>query len=249
MTDGIACSDSERYVVDFKYRRYVHPLNTGSELRNAGNTLNLATVPELAYEGTVVSVVDRQDVGSIPVFHTRVSREQADYIDLHFTDANPPWRSPDLWVDWLGNGTETYPVGSPYAQGDKVRFPRSGTEPHHLVARVHNQGTVQALDVEVRFYIWEPAGSGDKGQFRFLDNHIIPSVPAGGFELADGQWNVGPASNAHQCVLAQISDWTIPSAPGGGSGSRVRGDDGPVAPQQQGAEEHHRLRGQDRQPL
>jgi hypothetical protein len=217
VTDGIACSDPERYVVDFKYRRYAHPLNTGSELRGPGDSFDLATAPELAYEGTVVSVVARQDVGAIPVLHTRVQREQKDYIDLQFTDANPPWRSPDVWVDWSGNGQESYPVGSPYDQGDTVRFPASGIEPHRLVARVHNRGTVQALDVTVRFYIWEPAGCGDKGRFRFLDDHIIPSVAAGSFELADGQWAVSPANNRHQCVLAQVSDWTIPQAPGGGT--------------------------------
>jgi hypothetical protein len=216
ITDGIACSDPERYVVDFKYRRYAHPLNTGSELRVVGNSFDLATAPELPYEGTVVSVEGRQDVGLIPVLRTRVVRRPADFIDLHFTDANPPWRTPDLWVDWLGDGPTTYPEGEPYHQGDMVRFPRSGTEPHRLVARVWNKGTVAALDVNVRFYIQEPAGAGDRSEYVFLDNHVIPSVAAGSYELADGQWHVGPHNNRHQCALAQIADWTIPQAGTGG---------------------------------
>ncbi|MBZ9644752.1 hypothetical protein [Streptomyces sp. PSKA30] len=218
VSDGIACSDPERYVVDSKYRRYVHPLNVGSELDTAGEAFDLATAPELAHEGTVVRVVARQDVrgGTIPVLHTRVERVQADFIDLHFTDANPPWRNPDVWIDWPGNGRESYPVGTPYEQGDKVRFRKSGTEPHLIVARVHNKGTVAALNVNVRFYIWEPAGCGDKGKFCFIDNQVLPSVDANSFALAEGRWPVTAANNAHQCLLVQISDWEIPQAPGGG---------------------------------
>lgn len=193
-------------------------MNVGSELDNPGEAFNLATAPELTHEGTVVRVVARQSVrsNSIPVLLARVERAQADFIDLHFTDANPPWRNPDVWIDWPPNGRETYPVGSPYEQGDKVRFPQSGTERHLIVARVHNRGTVDALNVEVRFSIWEPPGSGDKGEFRLIDSQIIPSVSADSFALAEGRWDVTAANNAHQCLLVQISDWDIPQAPGGG---------------------------------
>jgi hypothetical protein len=216
VTDGIACSDPERYVVDFKYRRYAHPLNLGSELVDPGDAFDLATAPELAHEGTVVRVVGRQDVRGIPVLRARVERAAADFIDLHFTDTNPPWRNPDLWVDWPVNGRENRPPGTPYDQGDKVRYPQTGSEQHLIVARVHNKGTVEALNVDVRFYLWEPAGAGDRGEFRFLDSSVIPSVGAGAFALTEGRWNVTAANNAHQCLLAQIHDWDIPQAPGGG---------------------------------
>ena len=216
VTDAIACSDPTRYVVDFKYRRFVHPLNLGTELDTVGDTLDLSTVPELTYEGTRVTVVARQDVGGVPVLRTRIDRDTADFIDLKFTDANPPWQCPDIWVDWLGNGPTTYPDGSPYDQGEAVRFPKTGTEPHRIVARVHNGGTVDALNVDVRFYLCEPSGAGDQGQFRFLGNSVLGSVAKGTFALADVPWNVSSANTEHQCVLAQIADWDIPQQAGGG---------------------------------
>ena len=38
--------------------------------------------------------------GSIPVWRVAVEREQAEFIDLHFQDHVPSWKSPDIWVDW-----------------------------------------------------------------------------------------------------------------------------------------------------
>ena len=221
ISDVIDCADSDRYVVNYKYRRYAHPLNINplnsrSDLDSDGDSFDLAAAPELPHEGITVAIVERRMVGGMPVFHTRIEREQADFIDLHFMDPSPPWRSPDLWVNWPGNGDETYPVGSPYDQGEAVRFPLSGTEPHEIVARVHNKGTVQALNVDVRFYIWEPAGAGDRGEFTFLDSDLISVVDAADFELAKGLWDVTPSTNAHRCILAQIHDWDIPTLPGGG---------------------------------
>jgi hypothetical protein len=146
-----------------------------------------------------------------------VTRDRAHFIDPKFTDADPPWRCPDIWIDWLGNGRETYPDGSPYGQGDAVRFPNSGTEPHRIVARVHNGGDVDALNVDVRFYLCEPAGAGDQGQFRLLGNMVINSVGAGSTAQAEVPWDVSSANTRHQCVLAQIADWDIPQASGGGT--------------------------------
>ena len=117
VSDGIECSDPQRYVVDFKYRRFVHPLGDGTELDAVNEVFDLAKAPELAQAGSVVRLLGRQDVDGIPVLHAKVEHSPKDSIDLCFTDTNPPWHSTDLWVDWPGDMQRLNPPdGEPYDQ-------------------------------------------------------------------------------------------------------------------------------------
>jgi hypothetical protein len=154
--------------------------------------------------------------GTIPIARVRVTREAAEFIDLFFQDNVPSWRSPDIWVDWPGDNPDpnvprTYPEGTPTDQGETVRFPGTGVEPHFLVVRPHNAGNVRAEDVKVRWFICDPPGAGDDGRWVQRDTKTLPQVDGGTWDIAPFTWNVDPATNDHQCIRAEIIDWTIPA--------------------------------------
>jgi hypothetical protein len=211
--------------VDNKYRRHVHRLNNGDELMNDGDRFDLASVGELPQRGITVEVKNVHDVPhgdtNIRVFRVEVVRERASYVDLYFTDTTPTWRNPDLWVDWAGDNDPprddpenhfVFPEGEPLHQGETVRYPEDGTELHWLVARVHNGGDVAAQNVEVRFYIAQPPGTGDK-DFDFHDRATINEVPPQSWATVAVPWRVNAANHRHQCLRAEISDWQIPEDP------------------------------------
>ena len=219
--------DDTRYAVDGKYRRKVQRLNTGSDLVKKGDSFDFASAPALQAAGVSVTILDVVGVprpaGVVQVFHVRVDRQAADFIDLAFTQRTPNYMCPDVWVDWAGDNPapqdnpanhDTYPAGTPLNQGDDVRVPPSGTELHWAVARVWNLGTIQALNVKVILYKSDPPGSGDRGQFdQFGSDHIKQVDPQQSVDLPIA-WKVGPNDSGHTCILAEIADWTVPDRPG-----------------------------------
>ena len=128
----------------------------------------------------------------------------------------PSYRSPDIWVDWPGDNPDptiprTYPEGTPTDQGEAVRFPASGVEPHFVVVRPHNAGNVRAEDVKLRWFICDPPGAGDDNRWVQRDTQTLPQVAGGVSEIGPFTWNVDPDTNSHLCLRAEIIDWTIPS--------------------------------------
>lgn len=216
-TNGLDPDNDRRWAVNGLYRRSVHLLNTGMELRNPGDTWDFATAPEFPVKGCVAEVIETRTIrGSIPIFRVAVTREQAEFIDLHFQDHVPSWKSPDIWIDWRNDNPDPdvprmYPEGTPTDQGETVRFPASGTEPHFVVARVHNAGNVRAEDVKVRWFICDPPGAGDDGRWVERGTQTIEQVDAGNFEIAPFDWDVDSSTNVHQCLRMEIIDWTIPA--------------------------------------
>ena len=217
VTNVLQPGTDRRWAVNGLYRRSAHLLNAGNELTAVGDAWDFAAGDEFPVKGTVAAIVDLRTIrgGTIPICRLKVERE-AEFIDLHFQDNVPSWRSPDIWVDWPGDNPDptvprTYPIGTPTDQGEVVRFPSSGVEPHFLVARPHNAGNVHAEDVKVRWFICDPPGAGDDGRWVQRDTQTLPQVDANTSEIAPFTWNVGAATNAHQCLRAEIIDWTIPS--------------------------------------
>jgi hypothetical protein len=224
ISNGLQPNDDTRYAQNFKYRRKLHRLSGNLALTDVSDVFDLAAAPELAAKGVVATIVDRRDVtrpyGVVTVFRVRVDREQADYIDLSFTETTPSWHSPDLWVDWAGDNSSSdpddhrvYPVGQPRDQGETVHYPSSGTELHWIVSRVWNRGTVDALNVEVNVYRCVPPGSGDKGNFTLHDTRTIDTIPPNDWRSIPVPWNVDHSTNAHQCLRAEIADWELPTDP------------------------------------
>lgn len=215
-TNGLDPNTDREWAVNNLYRRQAHRLNAGTELRNVGDAWDFARAPEFPVKGTVARIEEQVMVrGSIPVWRVAVEREQAEFIDLHFQDHVPSWKSPDIWVDWAGDNDDPsvpreYPVGMPTDQGETVRFPSSGTERHYMVARVHNAGNAPAENVKVRWYVCDPPGAGDDGRWVNRGDQTIPLVADGDNELAVFNWDVDAGTNDHQCMRMEIIDWDIP---------------------------------------
>ena len=218
VTNVLEPGTDRRWAVNGLYRRSVHLLNDGRELRAVGDRFDFAASPEFPVKGTTVEMTDLRTIrgGTIPIARVRVVREAAEFIDLYFQDNVPSWRSPDIWVDWPGdngdpNVPRTYPEGTPTDQGETVRFPSSGVEPHFLVVRPHNAGNVRAEDVKVRWFICDPPGAGDDGRWVQRDTRTMPQLEGGNWDIVPFTWNVDASTNAHQCIRAEIIDWTIPT--------------------------------------
>lgn len=218
VTNVLQPGTDRRWAVNGLYRRSVHLLNEGKELRAVGDTFNFAVAPEFPVKGTTVELVELRTIrgGSVPIARVKVVREPAEFIDLHFEDNVPSWRSPDIWIDWPRDNADPsiprlYPEGTPTDQGEVVRFPSSGIEPHFLVVRPHNAGSVHAEDVKVRWFICDPPGAGDDGRWVQRDTMTLPQINGDSSEIAPFMWNVDSSTNAHQCLRAEIIDWTIPA--------------------------------------
>jgi hypothetical protein len=218
VTNVLDPETDRRWAVNGLYRRSVHLLNEGDELRSVGDVFNFAASPEFPVKGTTVELIDLQTIrgGSIPIARVRVVREPAEYIDLYFEDNVPSYKSPDIWVDWPADNADPsephiYPEGTPTDQGEVVRFPSSGVEPHFLVVRPHNAGSVHAEDVKVRWFICDPPGAGDDGKWVQRDTMTLAQIDGDTSGIAAFTWNVDSSTNAHQCLRAEIIDWTIPA--------------------------------------
>lgn len=216
VTNVLDPETDRRWAVNGLYRRSVHLLNEGHELTTVGETFDFAASPEFPVKGTTVELLELRTIrGSVPIARVRVVREPAEFIDLYFEDNVPSWRSPDIWVDWPADNPDPtepriYPEGTPIDQGEVVRFPSSGVEPHFLVVRPHNAGSVHAEDVKVRWFICDPPGAGDDGKWVQRDTMTIAQIDGDTSEVAPFTWNVDSSTNAHQCLRAEIIDWTIP---------------------------------------
>jgi M6 family metalloprotease-like protein len=218
VTNVLQPGTDRRWAVNGLYRRSVHLLNEGKELGSVGDSWNFAAAPEFPLKGCQVELVDLRTIrgGSIPIGRLKVTREPAEFIDLYFQDNVPSWRSPDIWVDWPGDNADPsvpriYPEGTPTDQGETVRFPGSGVEPHFLVPRPHNAGSVHAEDVKVRWFICDPPGAGDDGRWVQRDTKTVPQIDGDTWEIAPFTWDVDSSTSSHQCLRAEIIDWTIPT--------------------------------------
>ena len=238
ITNGIAWHLDDRFAVNNFYRRPCQLLNPNNILRNSGDQFDLSLAPELPVKGMKVELIDRKTVESdTEVYRIKVSRENAEFVDLYFADGDPYYKSPDLWVDWWRNNkpepknfNPDYTLGQPLDQGETVFVPSKGAEPHWVVARLRNRGKVKALDVKINFYYMDPPGGGDGGKplntmsrkgLKLIDTSTGNTISGG--DLAHKipvQWNVPAGFSGHTCILVEIEDYKIPSdAKGGALGS------------------------------
>lgn len=215
VTNCLDPEDDTRFAQNNRFRRRVHRLNPHTALTAVGDTFDLAAAPELPAKGVSVEILDEADVarpyGTVHVFHVRARVEQADYIDLTFTENVPNWQSPDIWVDYRENNEDRalpriYPEGEPLDQGEDVRL----GEDHFVVARVWNKGKggIPAENVRVRLEMKNPGGAGDQ-DFALHSTVILPSVADGDWEPAIFSWTA-PEDTSHICLRAVIEDWEVP---------------------------------------
>jgi hypothetical protein len=225
ITHGIGWNLDQRFIHANQYRRPLHLLNGKKILRAKNDRFDLATAPELPVKGTVVEVLDVKTVeGDATVYRIKVTRENAEFVDLYLAEGNPYYKSPDLWLDWAGNNgpNETYsdkeadvhqyPLATPTDQGETIRVHPSRDEHHWLVARLRNRGQVKALDVKLDYFFCDPPGGGDRGKnFKLMGSTVVAEVAGGDAPLTKAlRWEVPPGASGHTCLLVRIQDYKIP---------------------------------------
>lgn len=228
ITNAISWNLDDRFATNTWYRRSLHLLNPANILRNAGDSFDLAFAPELPVKGMKVQVVEKKIVeGDAQVYRIKVTRENADFVDLYFDNPQIYYKNPDLWVDWAGNNkpspetlTPDYSIGQPTDQGEAIRVHPSRPELHWIVARLRNRGKVKAQDVKLNFFYFEPPGGGDGGEpmetknlshYKLIGTITWPEVVGGNVPIKiPVKWDVPPGFNGHTCLLVQIEDYKIP---------------------------------------
>jgi hypothetical protein len=161
---------------------------------------DVATDPARALTITVVN----DNVATNPlVCRVRVSWAQgiADDPNGAFDLRLDPWdanyQTPDIWVDRMPFGVFDQPLdaqGRPQGNGDKPR-PK---EINHFFTRIHCDGTVGATNVRVTFYVVDPPGVGDNGNWAPLITKVVPNIAAGGFVDVNVNWV--PVVGEHTCL-------------------------------------------------
>lgn len=160
-----------------------------------------------AYDGIEIRVVGTTPgpPGKPEALQVEVDRGPGDYLDLRIRPWHAPnvYGTPDIWIDWPGNGVEDYStVDPPIGNGDATHWHPDGAATNQIKVRVHNEGTIDAEDVVIRAFVNEPMGMGAQGKFVALPDSAPAGIPAGGFIDFSFDWK--PTSAGHTCVRAEV---------------------------------------------
>jgi M6 family metalloprotease-like protein len=159
-----------------------------------------------AYAGISVNVSERVPgpAGRPDALAVEVTRGPGDWLDLEIR----PWRAPeayatpDIWVDWPGDGTQDFPGDPPVGNVEPTHWSEGSGVVNLIKVRVHNRGTVDARGVVVRASVNLPMGLGDRGRFSPLPDSAPQDIPAGRFTDFAFEWR--PAARGHTCLRAEI---------------------------------------------
>lgn len=173
---------------------------------HVGDVLDFSTTYP-AYDGIKLTVVSEipGPAGKPKAFKVEVERGPGDFLDLEIRPWQAPaeYGTPDIWVDWPGNGAENYPNSDPpVGNGDPAHWAPDESVVNSIKVRVHNNGTVEGKGVVVRAFINDPMGMGDKGTFKPFPNSAPQDIPAGSFKDFAFEWH--PKENGHTCIRAEI---------------------------------------------
>lgn len=134
----------------------------------------------------------------------------APFYDLRIRPwSPPPWESPDIWIDSPVNGWDTYEysdstanpevAGNPIRNGDRPKVGRQ----NRVYARVFNDGNVAANNVYVKFYVSDPAGIGDTGNWAQIGSSVwVEQIAPGEHAIVKALWT--PSASTHTCIIVTI---------------------------------------------
>lgn len=215
---GLLVTDTVNPGSDFLYRSAVTVLNPhGVPPAPAGGRIAARGVENgdtfdpntsyPAYDGIEVRVVGEEagPAGKPEALLVEVERGPGDFLDLRIRPWLAPnvYGTPDIWIDWPGDGEEDYSgVDPPVGNGDNTHWHPDGSVTNKIRVRVHNQGNILAEDVVIRALVNEPMGMGASGTFVALPDSAPQDIPGGGFSDFSFDWN--PESSGHTCVRAEI---------------------------------------------
>jgi M6 family metalloprotease-like protein len=110
---------------------------------------------------------------------------------------DPPWTSPDIWVDNQEDG-DGYNTG-------KVDEQPIANQDNRIYARVYNDGPAPAYDTEVRFLLSAPYHTVDGvDSFDLYRSVYIPLIPAGEYRDVYVVWRPVGVDDPHNCVKVQL---------------------------------------------
>lgn len=220
--------DTTRYGIDttdadilessvLRYRRQIHLLD--DSLTAPGDSVDLGTLSELAEAGLQITLVDiaTTSLNGAPVTLARVQVdwERGDAIDLGFRRSLPDWQSPDLAVLRPGMGAEdefpSFPDSQDPEDLEHFVIPEDNEGPlrHVILARLHNEGSASAFNVQVDLVRRLPAGGGDWKDGDIIGSHTMGNgieLPPGGSLIIPFEWNVDKDMEKHFCFRAQVGD-------------------------------------------
>jgi hypothetical protein len=161
---------------------------------------DVATDPARALEITVINdnVVNRPLVCRVRVAWAQgIADDPNGAFDLRVEPWDSNWQTPDIWIDRITYGVYDQPLdaqGRPQGNGDKPR----PMEINHFWGRVHCDGSVGVTNVRLTYYVVEPPGVGDNGNWAPLRTVVIPNINANSFSDVNTNWT--PVVNRHTCM-------------------------------------------------
>lgn len=122
------------------------------------------------------------------------------------------WETPDIWIDRKPYGDfdrDKDSEGRPKGNGDKP-LPVSEVDAsdrdkaiHRFTARIENEGTEKAENVDVTYATVDPPGVGDNGNWAPLQTVTIPEIPADDSVDEYVEWI--PVVGDHTCLKVEIA--------------------------------------------
>jgi M6 family metalloprotease-like protein len=170
-----------------------------------GGTLNDAAIPVGGSEspaGTGIKVtVQAGTAGADFNLAVEYNPPATDY-DVFMHPGDPPWTSPDIWVD---NQKDGYDLESNRSLEDRGNQGIAGEE-NRIYARVYNSGPATANDVEVAFLLSEPYHTvGDAGSFDELKSVFIDAIPSGQNVVSPFvTWTPATGIDPHTCARVEL---------------------------------------------
>lgn len=214
---GLLVTDTVDPWAPFFYRPPVTALNPDGSGAPPGGTVLQARAMKTgdtlalkdaypAYDGISVKVDGKVPgpPGKPEALKVSVTRGPGDFLDLEIRKWHAPdaYATPDIWVDWPGNGEETFAGDPPLGNGDPFHWDPNGNVVNFIKVRVHNRGTVLGKNVVVRAWTNEPPGMGDRGTFQPLPNSAGQDIPAG--QSRDYKFEWRPKGKGHTCIRAEV---------------------------------------------
>jgi DNA-binding beta-propeller fold protein YncE len=151
--------------------------------------------------GTGITVTVKRGIFGAPyLLEVSYTPPASDY-DVFMEPGDPPWRSPDIWVDNQADGYEEEEGHPPSDQGNQG----IAGEENRVYARVRNTGPAQAFDVEVVYLFSEPyhtvGGAGDFEEYRSV---FVDQVPFGGSTTPYVNWTPVTGVSPHTCARVEL---------------------------------------------
>lgn len=130
--------------------------------------------------------------------------------NLRITVGDPPWTSPDIWIDNQrdGGGYHAYDGTTGISAGPTNEEPPIGEQENRIYARIYNDGPATAYDIEVEFLLSSPYTTVDgEPDFDIYKVVIVEQIPEGEYRDRFVVWQP-EVEDPHNCVRVHLRRMT-----------------------------------------